>query len=241
MNVIASLLPIILSLFIFGFIIFLTKRNGKRKKTYLSSKKIRWMLVVYVVILLISVGLFFLIPNEEDAVKGEKISNPGISYRLTEAIYNGHVANIDEKFIAKQWNFSFKQNELTIEAIENDINGISIIVERKDVNSIEVNFYQTPTFIKGMDITDQIKSPHIELSSKTLTITKPKHNELNFTSFKQEFTMSQFQGEDLQDNDVVWLGEKSYIRGEQLLYIRVPKDLKIQVGDDYTGIDYLEE
>lgn len=233
MNVIYSLLPIILLILLAGFIIFQTKRNSKKKKRYLSGQKIRFMFGVYLVVLLISVGLFFLIPDEG------KISEPKVNHNfhyMYDKVMDGHVSAIDQDRITKQWHFDYDGDELMMKAANNDMNGISIFVEKKKENDgkIDVLFYQTPTYVEGIDVTDQVKPPLVDLSSGALSVAKPRLQELKFTSFKQEFSISQFTGED-------WfrMGD-TFIRGDHLLYIRVPNDLKIH-QDHYIGVQYIKE
>lgn len=160
MNIIFSFIPIILLIMIVGLVVVLIRLNTIKKKTYLSGQKIRWIFGVYVTVLLISVGLFYLIPTEAESTIDTK-TDLGFAY-LSEKIYNGSVSDLDEKFISKQWDFDYEGEKLNMEAANNDVNGISIFLERKEDNDnrIDVTFYQTPSYVEGIDVTDKIKPPY---------------------------------------------------------------------------------
>lgn len=233
MNMIFSLLPIILIILLVVFAIFLTKRNSKKKKKYLSGQKIRVMFGAYFVVLLISVVLVYLIPNEAEPEVNEPTANRSI---LHNKVLNGNASIIDRDRIAKQWHFDYEEAELMMKAINNDVHGLSIYIGKKKENDgmIDVLLYQTPTYVQGIDVTDQVKAPLIDLSSGTLGIGKPEQQQLTFTSFSQAFPLSQFTGEDW-----IGMGGRS-TRGEHLLYIRVPRDLNIHF-DHYVGAEYVKE
>lgn len=228
-----SFLPIIIIVMIVGFVVFLTKQNKKKKKAYLSGQKIRLIFGIYLAVLLISVGFFYLIPTDAESTKfGE--TEPGFPH-LSEKIYNGSFAELDEKYVTEQWSFDYEGDELNLETVGNSINGIQLLVDvkSKNDNQIDVTFYQTPTYVEGIDVTDKIKPPLVNLSNKTLTMAKPREFELDFTAFKKVFPMNQFTGED-------WGMEDSFMRGEHLLYLQVPKGINIQQGDG-LWIEYIRD
>ncbi|MFZ3578372.1 hypothetical protein [Virgibacillus sp. DJP39] len=229
-----TFMPIIIIITIIGLVVLVIKRNTKKQRKYLSGEKIRWMLGAYLLILLISVGMFLLIPSNSGSIANEK-ADLGSSY-LVKSLHNGNAADIDEKFIAKKWKFDFKGEMLTFLAPGNDVNGISIFVEEKMENDgiVEVMYYQTPTYVEGMNVSDRIKLAQVKLRDNRLIISKPDQLELNFTAFKQEFIMNQFtEGDSMNLNG-------SLILGAQALYIRIPKTLNVQ-QDEYGILQYIRE
>ncbi|WP_404450964.1 hypothetical protein LG329_11520 [Virgibacillus necropolis] len=232
-----TILPIIILAIIFGFVVFITNRNAKKKRMFISGRKIQWIFGAYFAVLLISVGLFFMIPTEANSTTNMEVNETN-SLSIYVDFSNGNVSRINSNFIDKQWSFEYEGDKLSMKVFDNNISTKTAIFvggKSNESNTIDATYYQTPTYVGGIDVTNQIKPPGVNLTSETLTIDSPERTEFHFNMFKQEFPVNQFIGE---EHDVE--SSRSIIRGEQILYIRIPKDIKL-LKDNYAGIEYIDE
>ncbi|WP_430788991.1 hypothetical protein VBD025_02500 [Virgibacillus flavescens] len=231
MSTLFSFVPIILLILIVGFVVMINKVVTMKKKKYISGQKIRWVLGIYITVLLISTALYYLIPTNSDS--SEDVVDRSFPY-LSEKIYNGSTDKLDEKFITKQWNLEYDESTLRINGGGSDQGGSVFVKEKsEDDNQIDVFLYQTPSYVEGMEITDKINPPYVNLSSGNLTISNTKETNLEYTTFRSEFTISQFTGGDSMNLD------NSYTRGERILIIKIPKGLKLQ-EENGIRFEYLQ-
>lgn len=235
MSIIAAFFPIVLVLIVIGLLSVLVGKITTTRKRYLYGKGIIWVFGGYIVILLFSVGLFFLIP-EKNANSGEDISIKTVnkeSRQLYEAAIDGRMDAIDGAYIKEQWTFDYTENQLVLETPGNDVNGPSIFIERKKESddTVDAIYYQIPSSIEGRKIAKPL-TPTVDLTKSALTIEKPEPVELEFTIFKEEFPITQF-------TEAEGMFDSSIGLGMTLLYIRIPKDLDLKT--DSYAVEYVDE
>jgi heme/copper-type cytochrome/quinol oxidase subunit 2 len=233
--ILTTIIPILLVLIIIAVIYKLV--NVIKKVPFLQKFNLKWMLSIYGVLLLVAVGLFYVIPierssnkivdNKDELVKVEKARR-----LLTMAASEGKQIskeNIDGVEIKNQWDFTYGEKQLDVTISEEQLGTLFTLVERKNVNDdrVEVIQYHTRTIIEHLDITDDIRPLTLELVEGELTIRDTNAVDIHFGKFDKEFTISQFtEQKGIEDS---FIGE-DHIWAENVLYIRVPKDIDVE-GD----------
>lgn len=196
----------------------------KKRIKYFNRKGVKWTFIGYVAILILSVAFNELFLT--DKTTGETISvkeRDLIGQKLVTKAINGNLSKEESQYIAKKWSFPYKGKKLYIKSTDEEYHQGLIIVEKKTVNDgkIDAFFYQTPTGMGKVNLTEKIKPVSMKLSGNRLSLTEPNNIKFSLSKSKSEFTITQFTGED-------WTNQSpsSYL-GERLLYIRIPSDLEL--------------
>ena len=110
---------------------------------------------------------------------------------------------------------------------------ISIFVERQinDDAAIEAFTYHTGLMIGGIDFSDELIPLKLELEDNRLNIIPIAQN-IRLSIMGDSFPIRQFTGESLFDH--------SFSTGDQLIYLKIPKDLKL-IADDVVILEYVEK
>lgn len=226
MSTLNQLTPIILLGLIIIIGVALTIKMGNAK--YNRSKRIYWILGGYVLLLLLSVGVYLFIPVQEEEVKPDTEGVPS----LYDIAYEGAPVDIASKYKVKQWEFDYENDQLSLSNRGDDQNTIPVRVDRKENDGkIEATYYQTPTFRFGMDMTKYIHPVGVSMEADNLFVDLPDSTRLEFNGYKKEFPMKQFTEEGFWESDN-WMEYGDRIYGEQFLYLRVPKNIKINANGD---------
>lgn len=206
-----------------GLIYYVSKKSMNKKFT-------KFFFIGYVAILCLSLVIYELglskkltLVEQRNIVSAEKEIE-----EFFDALYEGRLEDIDPNFIFRETEIDYPNDQLTIEmGHSEDGFGVSIVVERKTVNDdkIDVTYYRTKPNIQGID--DMKDVPPIEMAwtSERLTLTLPKGMEFNLSLFKKEFPISQFYG----DEEPAQL-DPTFMMSNEVIYLRVPKDLEISEG-----------
>ncbi|MBS4174411.1 hypothetical protein [Bacillus sp. FJAT-49736] len=232
MIIAAAFLPIIIViLFILGITVFFMRKRGKS----FNSNKVKWTFIGYVVILVISVVFneIFLV----DKTNGKSLSPREMdmmSQRLFTNAIHGNLTKSENKFIAKKWEFPYSDNKLHLKVAREANQGGLIVIDRKLENDgkVEAVFYQTPVGVGTEEITSKLKPVQLDLAGNTLTLIEPNSLKFSFSKSKNEFTITQFNGEKWADQS-----PQSYL-GQRLLYIKIPHDVNI-VDESNLNIQYV--
>lgn len=236
MGLIGFLLPFIIVIALVGLVGYSINRVGIKGNKYINSKRMYWLLGGYVIFLLLATALFFTIPIHSNTNQVEEIdfgNSFSLEYMIPEELLDGASA-----YIVSEDEFPYEKGELILQLINTDDEyyGVyQVLVEKKELADqiIEVVVYQTPTYINGWDITEYIDPIQVDLSSNALLINSVRR-EFSYASFKTEFPFTQFE----EDHEP-WFTE-SIVTGQQLLFLRVPKDLEL-ISDEDVEIIYLNE
>lgn len=224
-----GLTPIII-LLVLGLVFFLvTRQTHKRPDKHGYVKKVQLMVASYSAILLVSIGVFYLLPKDEtsQAEKGVPSETFGTLYQAADS---GELENVDKTYLEKTWEIAADRHKINVEVSPSE--NLPIFVEQvegKD-NSIKAFFYRTPLMIERYDINDRADPLGISLASGTLYINPPAPTEVKLSLFKQEFPITQFTGESFMDE----------VSGhpEQILYIKIPKGMQLMF-DSGIQIEYV--
>ncbi|MDR3601507.1 MAG: hypothetical protein P4L49_13680 [Desulfosporosinus sp.] len=185
---------------------------------------------IYLGILIILVPILYLLPDE-GFIKLNEAKNQAETETKPQTIINDwynylpFVGDLEkQKGLSKNSSHTFK-----VDAEELAFNGssninIQIFVERKDVDDgeIEVDTYSTTQSIETIDFTKLVLPPVISYENGTLSFKSANRQNFDFKYFKPDFTVAQF------DNPKMGIenGTSSSF-GWNIIYIRVPKSLKI--------------
>ncbi|MEC5425472.1 hypothetical protein QGM71_18485 [Virgibacillus sp. C22-A2] len=224
MGIVLIYLPIILIFVVIYLISNLLKRQINN-----YGKSIKWMLFVYIGILLISMVTYYLLPIDSKLVKEESGDSEVVPDLYN---YRDKIEEIDKSYIKKKWKMEYQNDEIDIKAPENDVNGTSIRVHSTSEleSEIEVIYYQTPTNIKGVDVTKHAPVPNVVISSDALTIYNSEQVDLEFTMLSLELPFSQFTRE---AGDSSWMSGSGVEHGAELIYIRVPETVELNIEPGY--------
>lgn len=213
-----GLLPILI-LVIIGIGFFKLQHREpslKKKREHRPIKLAHWMFYGYIGVLLISAVLYAFIPNEQATEKNTDLSWS----KLYHDTFKGNPDVINPKLIKNSWVKEYRGKQLNISV--KDDNTIDIFIDRKNDNDgkIEGFLYQSNTFVNGLSIDTHFEPNYLYWSGDTLAITPPIEKKLKFVSSNREFIVAQFM--DDRDHD-----HSEFALGRQILYLRIPSDLKI--------------
>lgn len=233
MDMLVGFTPIIILLFIVGLVllvVFRVKRMPKKTNKYSYVKRVQWMFGAYMALLLVSVGVFYMLPIESNIVAEETDKLEKEEYLYSKA-GKGKIETVDRSYIKQSWEFTVEGNELEFKVPNNEM---SIFVEVNDelANTVKAEYYQAPVVIDGIDFTDRMNKPQITFSSGSMTVFEPERLEVKYAAFKESFVTRQFTGEG-------WMGDRTGL-SQQLLYIQIPENVKLDYGP-HVFVEYVGE
>ncbi|MEH7073090.1 hypothetical protein [Neobacillus drentensis] len=235
---ILSLLPILIILIIVIIAAKSMKKTANNQVRSMSVKWVRRIFGAYISLLLIcTLVVPFINGNGWDDLKKAPVKDlekEGIA--LVNAAAAGKIDSIDRKFIEKKWDFDFREQKLTVGSKNNEFISTQIFVERKKTNDqkIEAVSYKTRSSVNDLDVTQLTNPIRLKLAANTLTINNPKKAVLEFNTFNHVFSVSQFTGE-----PTLFAHHSSFSKGQSILYLRIPKDLKL-INKPDVNIQFVE-
>ncbi|WP_456276280.1 hypothetical protein [Bacillus sp. AK128] len=203
---------------------------------FLAKVNLKWLSGVYCLILLVSLLTFYLLPSDIFSYTDEefgKLNLDDVDYNtniIYDALYKGKIEEVEEVNINEQWEFSYSGELLTINMNEDQTSMLVIAERSSELNGkIEATHYTSKAFIQGIDFSDQLHPPTVELDGEELNIKDPESIELKFFKLQKEFVMNQF---DPNKKDNQFVMESSV--GVNVLYIKIPKDLGLVGNIQYV-------
>lgn len=212
---------------------------------HLDGKRIKGVFGGYTAILFIALIVFYMLPSENFIYK-EKDSQKNIDNEnqvvqdFYDALQKGKVDKVKGVYKNGQWNFNLSENKLTIATSGGEPFALSIYVQRKDTNDnkIEAVHYSTATLLEGVNISDKIIAPEVELKGNQLNVMMPKQQDIQFVKFIEEFTVRQFsKGKKVEDIDY---NTTRMILGTRVLYLRIPKDVQLTFDSNKVNVQYFD-
>jgi len=203
------------------------KRGGFPATNFLTLKNLRWVFAVYTIVLLLSMAVLYNLPQV--GFSGST-RFPVASVDLFGAARTGKLEQTPGVFAKGKWSFDYGAGQLEI-AREPEI---MIWAQRKDTEDgkLEVGFYLAKTSLEGVDYTDKIESPSVELSGSRLTVKNASHYQIKLAKFTPDFTVSQFSG-----------GASEQIVGSSslpgVLFLRFPKN--VNIDNRQSGILFVSQ
>lgn len=247
MSFIPSFAPILIILLIIGIFVLLVKNAGR----FLYPVKTSWILAGYLVILLFSPVVLYALPGENFMEAGrvspealEKASKA--MHELYESLHQGRPEQVDGAYKMGQWEFILEESTLVLDYEQNfhDLPMITVEKIKTDSRKVEVTYYVTRTILEMTDVTDQIKTPEVQLVGSRLIFTAPEEFIWEIAKFEKEFVVTQFMEgpeepavpgehegvpEEKAEPDY-GPGNRFFSRnvfGAQALYLRIPEGIEI--------------
>ncbi|SDP30344.1 hypothetical protein [Halobacillus aidingensis] len=232
--IVVAFMPILILLAVIIALSLLIKKSSRFG--FGRGKAGLWMLISYSVLLVVSAVIFLAIPLGSIELKGQEKEEKEEqkSQQFYEAVQEGKLDEIEEWRI-HEWSFPFDKEQLILQVLENDVNGINIFVERTDdlTETVEAFYYQTPLMINGYEVEEKYM-PAVSMVMTTLSIYPGEKLNLKYKMFGSEFPFRLFD----KENGSMWGDTTVSHWNGTALYIRVPEGLDV-VGDQnaYTEVN----
>ncbi|GGK35146.1 hypothetical protein GCM10010965_30150 [Caldalkalibacillus thermarum] len=221
---------LLLLIVILVLMIILIQRLLKRGNRFWTLNRLKWLSGAYLLILLLALALYYGLPIKETS-ELRTISYEEAEQRRLDfyrAVEQGKLAELEQDDFREQWRFEtyverlyIKLNKVYPEEISSEL-----IVEQTDdtEGAIEVRYIMTPTVIEGIDLTDQLDPPRVDLQGEHLFIHFPDHQEVRLAHFSKAFTIKQFSTPEYM--------EGVSVPGASALYIRLPQHIELEASDN---------
>jgi hypothetical protein len=226
-----SVLPLLIVIVLISGVVFVFK-SKKKTKSYMGSKKIKWLLGIYVIILFIAGLLSFIVLPGKLNIR-EQLSEDEIHKyqqaqdRVYESINNGRFSADDYKDVLMKKNtysFQYDQEELKVSFMNEEQVGATVLVEQKknDDGKLEAVYYTGRFIIDGVDISQLVTAPSIQLEENSLKVGSINMEEIKMAKLSAGLPFNQFSRDARSFSD----GHYSY--GEAaVLYLKVPKGVMV--------------
>lgn len=245
MTILITFVPLLIIIGI--LIVFVSSRRNFTLLGWINGKRASLILSVYMVILLIAAGVYMFGPEPNASERDEETSE----HRLRDMqgdifdIAQGE-QSIDmlEDYIKDQETISYEPNELTIQVSSHRYLSSFIIIDQTgdQAQSLEVTYYETPTYASGINVNDRLKHLSYRFEDDTLILEEPyRQQKVTIINLTSEFTFDQFIKADEFPSDSMMDPEQNEIQiNHDVLYIQAPKDLTIDLGSYEDDIYIIE-
>jgi hypothetical protein len=236
MNMLLMFLPILIILVLAaGVGTFMVKASRKRRG---GSKKTRWMIGGYTLVLLAAVILSYsVLPSNEaefETVSAEEMKQiESEQMRVMDAAHSGKLIDLDGVYTSKKsWSFPYDNQKLDITHLDNESVGLMVFVQEKDTidDVIEAVHYTWNVFVDGMDMTDKKSSAKLELRGKILSVKAPEMVYVNVTKFSSGFPFQQFS----DAKSGLFAERPSMGFGQDFILLKVPRDVEVDGQTNYV-------
>lgn len=224
-------LPFVVMLIILGLLVFVVQRRKEDgKRTFLQGHRVKWLIIGYSLILLLSVGAYYFIPSPK-VIHSDQVQ---LDEWFDMYPYASGLADISElqPYIKDTQSFAYSEDELKLElygALYAEPFFVRVEKSETLIDQIEVNYYETPAAVQGIDISDDIPSVDISMADDALNLYLPEQVDVHMTLYKNEFPFNQFlPGRSLDFT-------MNVIFPERLILLKVPTHVDV-IGDDMFDI-----
>jgi len=201
----------------------------------MRNKAIKVIIISYLALMLLGTGFYYTIPktNLVKGMSGTEVKEPVDLKFQYEFLENPKLLTdkaMQEKHKIRSYTFDYKDQELGFKFEEQE----HIVLERKetDDSKIEVYWYPGVQYVNGVDLSHLIKEPEVNLIDKELNIVFEKQR-FNYTKFPKDVVINQFLKDNNNEQDRGIAG----ILNSGIIYIKVPKNLKITGEEQYKLIE----
>lgn len=227
-------LPIVLMLGILGLLIFIARRRTTTTRpVFFYGNRIKWLVLGYVCLLLLSVGIYFLIPSS-NTIYSEKWSHEPVPDLYLYASGAQPLTDISS-YLKQTKEFEYQLDELNIETFGYS-DEILIRVEKNEQleGVVEASYYETPTIVQGIDVSEKNPPLKFGLSGESLEVHLQEHVDIHVTAYKNEFPFIQFINQHLY-----YENPAKILFPQKMLHLRVPENVKVN-GADFLNLFLVE-
>jgi hypothetical protein len=215
------------------FLVLISNRKiTTRIRLFLSNKKVNCILAAYVIILIFSVILMYILPTNQ--FTASKKYSPHFFDKYSDAIAEGNLDKIKSMHKQKVWSYNVNFKKLAFNKTSYWSNQ-TIFVKRKSQNDGKIKIVSY-AFIYSLlrnnyyvDYTSKAKPPTLQLKANTLHLAAPSSYNVKLSYFSNELSINQFMKEDERG---IGFG------GYNVLVLYVPKNM--QITDDKNVIRYVK-
>ncbi|MFA9556896.1 hypothetical protein ACERII_06315 [Evansella sp. AB-rgal1] len=223
-----------ISIVLLAVIIIVIFFSTKGKTPFFNGyrQRIKSTIIVYISILILSTGLFYILQTQLSTVSSE--DNTEIISELNNYVnefYNiqdpKELDESDKVVKLGEWSFPYSDEELEIFTSSYHL----VRVQQKETSdeTIDVSFYTTRAFQSGIEYTELLQPPTVRQANNSLLITDPDRVEISFAKFDREFTINQFTGGSMMDDN----HETSTTHfGDTILFVKVPSNVNVSYSED---------
>lgn len=217
-----SIIPFIGILFLTWRILRVARSASNRMNW--TRRLNKWIIFIYVGLLIVSVIVYECIPTEGNKVVGKKtyqlLQNENDAFQ--RAFENNDESKLDIKFLVEEW--TQKLDGDTLEIVSN---GSTFPMERMNIewtNSkeqlVEVKIYKTNLYKFGVNVREEIPLSRIEMQNDRLIVTAPPQKEVKYYRFSNELVI-------LSIADTLNNSEYRRGLGGAYIYLKVPKHINV--------------
>lgn len=217
-----AILPLIVLLFLIW--IFLRLGRNVTKQINWTKRLSKWILYVYVGMLLLAIVIYEIIPTNGDELVSPKeytiFKNENKIFQ--ESFENNEESKFDSKFLVEEWT-----QELEGDTLEIISKGSQFPIERLNIDWIdskeqlvEVKMYKTHSYMDGINVGEEIPLSTVEINDKQIILTAPSPKELTYYLFSNELSVLS-----IVNSLDIW--EQRRVIGHTYIYLKVPKHINV--------------
>lgn len=185
----------------------------------------------YVLLLVIASFSSSLLPSN-DSFAGKAVSNEVIEQQknyekdIFPLVESGRIGEVRGAEVREKWTFPLEGKMLSISPMYSEAY-IQVFVEHvaELKGQVEAYHYSSRTYMEGVDITERIHPPRLEIEGESLNIYSPASTKVKFFKMGALFPFNQFSGD-----GNIYFDDEAVTFGVNFLYLRVPEGTKV-TGD----------
>ncbi|MGD7045060.1 hypothetical protein [Jeotgalibacillus proteolyticus] len=216
---------------VFAGIFFLFRKAPKKRKILFSTKKMFIVLAGYVGILLLSMVLYYLLPELKMEDTKEALGSREEAFEegaeVYEAAHRGDFEEIPEEYLIVEKTIPFDKNTLLIQPGMLSETMAVIAIERVEKEGeIQLVHYRSPDRLNGIDISHEFEDTEINAVENQLIFTSSSTGEISYTQFSKPMILSQFNPSGRSGMGF------DYQAGTEAILLKVPENIEILKEDD---------
>lgn len=203
--------------------------NTASRPFRLRSKTLfKGLAISYGLLLILATVVFYLFPPESGTAKKSYAVHEA-DQELSQfyaALDNKDLSQLNPDYIRKSWTFETRPASSKIKLQLQQVDSSIIIVPTEKDDQITVDYYCSPFYMSGFELTDYLPMPQVHLSGDRLSIAIP-HVELEMANLNDEFTISQFTEKNEPHSNI-------FYHGTMALIIHVPDTITLETDHEPT-------
>ncbi|MDG5472947.1 hypothetical protein P6709_14430 [Jeotgalibacillus sp. ET6] len=223
---------------VFAGIFLLFRKTPRKRKNLFSTRKMFMILAGYVGILLVSMVIYYFLPQhkmegvEEALGSWEEAFEEGAE--VYEAAHRGDFEDIPEEYLIGEKTIPYDKNTLLIQPGMLDETMAVIAIERvENEGEIQVIHYRSPYRLDGIDISHEFENTEINTVENQLILTASSPGEISYAQFTKPVILSQFNPSGHSGMGI------NYHAGTEAFLLKVPENIEV-LQEDESFIQFLE-
>ncbi|WP_394190190.1 hypothetical protein [Paenisporosarcina quisquiliarum] len=234
MSILIAILPILLLLVIIGiaskkFNRDLVVLNKTRKRSTITPKKTKWILVGYVMLLLGFMIVSFSLPRNEPEFEPVSIEKEQRFVEMYKSLSRGEKDEVPSDLIVDEWVQEVEGDTFRIVNEHSNWLPIQLVIEKveTDDNIIRASLYKGIHIINSYEIADIVNKLRLDWDQENLTILLTENPSISLSFYEAEFMPNGVKSERWNPS------QNSMSEQYPILYLQVPKHLKL-IADEHV-------